>query len=138
MFEQTFKNIDNTLWKDAGCSSDQLNEMKALINAESIDLFDVLEYISYARQPISREQRVAHAQHKIFDGLDNRQRDFLDFVLSKYIETGVEELDQEKLPGLLELKYKSIPDAQDVLGDVLKIKTTFIEFQKYLYERVAV
>jgi type I restriction enzyme, R subunit len=121
----------------AGFGMDQLNEMKTLINADDSDLFDVLEYISYARSPISREKRVAQAQGKIFDGLDNRQRDFLAFVLSKYIETGVEELDQEKLPGLLTLKYQSIPDAQEALGDVSLIRTTFIEFQKYLYERVA-
>ena len=35
----------------------------------------------------------------------NKQKEFLEFVISKYIETGVDELDQEKLPHLLELKY---------------------------------
>lgn len=123
--------------EQAGFGLDQLNEMKALINADDSDLFDVLEYVSYAREPISREKRVANAQRKIFDGLDQRQREFIDFVLSKYVETGVEELDQEKLPGLLTLKYQSIPDAQEALGDVSLIRTTFIEFQKHLYEKVA-
>ena len=39
----------------------------------------------------------------------------LEFVLSKYIETGVDELDQEKLPRLLELKYHSVSDAIETL-----------------------
>lgn len=64
-------------------------------------------------------------------------KEFLEFVLSKYIETGVEELDQEKLPDLLTLKYQAIRDAEEILGGVDNIRTTFIEFQKYLYEEVA-
>ena len=56
-------------------------------------------------------------------------------MLSKYIETGVEELDQEKQPSLLELKYHAIADATAQLGDVKSIKDTFIGFQRFLYER---
>ena len=77
---------------------------------------------------------MVNASSEIFAGLDDRQKDFLAFVLSKYIETGVGELDQDKLPSLLELKYHSIPDATEALGDVASIKNTFIEFQKYLYQ----
>ena len=57
-----------------------------------------------------------HQVDEIFAGLDDRQKDFLAFVLSKYIETGVGELDQDKLPSLLELKYHSIPDATEAPG----------------------
>lgn len=65
--------------------------------------------------------------------LNKRQQEFLDFVLSKYIESGVDELDDEKLPNLLELKYQSISDATEVLGEVKGIRATFVEFQKHLY-----
>jgi type I restriction enzyme, R subunit len=34
----------------------------------------------------------------------------------------------------LELKYQSVPDATDQLGDVPIIKDTFIGFQRYLYD----
>jgi type I restriction enzyme R subunit len=54
--------------------------------------------------------------------------------LTKYIETGVEELDQEMLPVLLTNKYHSLEDAKEALGDVVKISSLFIEFQKYLYD----
>ncbi len=122
---------------DAGYDLDKLTTLQKLINAEKSDLFDVLEYVSFAMEPITREKRVAQSQSKIFDGLDNNLKAFLEFVLSKYIETGVEELDQEKLPDLLTLKYQAISDAEDILGGVDNIRTTFIEFQKYLYEVVA-
>lgn len=121
----------------AGYGKDELTALQKLINAENSDLFDVLEYISFAIKPITREMRVAQAQAKIFQGLDNKQKEFLEFVLSKYIESGVEELDQEKLPDLLTLKYQAISDAEETLGGVDNIRATFIDFQKYLYEQAA-
>ena len=109
--------------------------MQRLIDAEKSDLFDVLEYISFANQPITRELRVAKAQSKIFGTLNAEQKQFLEFVLSKYIETGVEELDQEKLAPLLVLKYKAIEDAKEILGTVETIRNLFVGFQKHLYEQ---
>ena len=64
MFEQTFKNIDDVLWKEAGCTT---------------------------------------------------------------------ELDAEKLPHLLELKYNALADAVVVLGNVTSIRETFTGFQQHLY-----
>jgi len=123
---------------DAGYGKDELTTLQQLVDAEKSDLFDVLEYVSFALKPITREVRVATSQSAIFASLDNKQKEFLEFVLSKYIESGVEELDQEKLPILLQNKYQSLGDAMDILGDAPKISSLFIEFQKILYqERVA-
>jgi len=133
-YPMTRKTLLNKL-ADAGYGKDELATIQKIINAEKSDLFDVLEYISFAVKPITRESRVAEAQSKIFSMLNNRQKEFLEFVLSKYIETGVEELDQEKLPELLALKYHAISDATEILGGVENIRTTFVDFQKYLYER---
>ena len=55
-------------------------------------------------------------------------------MLSKYIETGVGELAQDKLPVLLTNKYQSLEDAKEALGEVAGISSLFIEFQKHLYE----
>ena len=119
---------------DAGFGKDELTTLQKIIDAEKSDLFDVLEFIAYSKKPVTREIRVARAQQEIFALLDNNQKDFLSFVLSKYIETGVEELDQEMLPHLLELKYHAVSDAADKLGGVSEIRKLFIEFQKHLYD----
>ena len=149
-----FKNEDElrTLWgnpitrktlliklEEAGFGKDELTTAQKLIDAEKSDLYDVLEYVFNSKvKPMTREARVAAAQATIFALLNDRQKEFIDFVLNKYVETGVEELDQEKLPTLLELKYHSVNDAADLLGGVESIKNTFIEFQKHLYkQRVA-
>jgi type I restriction enzyme R subunit len=120
---------------EAGFGKDELTTLQKVIDAEKCDLFDVLEYIAeYSPALLTREERVAFAQRKIFALLDPNQRDFIEFVLNKYIETGVEELDQEKLPNLLELKYQAISDAAEKLGGVPKIRDLFVEFQKHLYQ----
>jgi type I restriction enzyme R subunit len=118
---------------DSGFNRDDLLTLQQLINAEKSDLLDVLEYVAYALKPITREYRVNAAKRKIMDRLNNKQKEFIDFVLSKYIEVGVDELDQEKLPKLLELKYNTLRDAVPILGDVDSIKKLFVSFQKQLY-----
>ncbi len=147
-----FKSEDElrTIWSDpatrkalleklseAGYGKEELETLQKLINAEKSDLFDVLEYVSFAISPITRELRVASTKEDILSGLNDKQKEFLEFVLSKYIESGVEELDQEKLPKLLELKYHAISDAAEILGGVEKIRQTFIAFQKLLYAKRA-
>jgi type I restriction enzyme R subunit len=125
--------------EEAGFGKDELATLQKLVNGEKSDLYDVLGYVFNSNYKlISREQRVAYAQQNIFALLNLNEKEFLEFVLSKYIESGVEELDQEKLPGLLKLKYQAISDAEEKLGGVANIRNQFIGFQKYLYEgRVA-
>lgn len=120
----------------AGFGKDELSTLQKLIDAEKSDLFDVLEYVFNSEfKPITREARVAAAQSTIFALLNNKQKEFIEFVLSKYIEAGVDELDQEKLPILLTNKYQSLEDAKEVLGDVGNISSLFVEFQQYLYQQ---
>lgn len=120
---------------EKGFGKDELETLQKMIDAEQSDLFDVLTYISFLTQPISRVQRVEQTKDKIFEGLDEKQKEFLGFVLSKYEEKGVEELDEEKLPILLNLKYHAIANAEQSLGDVDQIRSIFFAFQKNLYAK---
>lgn len=120
---------------EAGFGKEELGVVQKLIDAEKSDLFDVLEYVYNSKYtPVSREDRVASASSNIFALLNDKQKEFLEFVLEKYIETGVEELDEEKLPKLLELKYHTVRDGAEKLGGVGIVRETFIGFQKWLYE----
>lgn len=123
---------------EAGYGKDELEALQKMIDAEQSDLFDVLTYISFLTQPISRVQRVKQSRDNIFEGLEEKQKEFLSFVLSKYEDKGVEELDEEKLPILLNLKYHAIADAEQSLGSVEKIRSIFFAFQKNLYAKVTV
>ena len=119
--------------EDEGCSKSDLLKLQEMIDAEDSDLFDVLEYISYARNPITRRERVSKAEDNIYAFLNREQRAFIEFVLNNYIKDGVDELDDSKLGKLITLKYKSNTDAERVLGNLNEIREVFIDFQKYLY-----
>jgi type I restriction enzyme R subunit len=119
---------------EKGFGSDQLAEISRMINAEKSDVFDVLAYIAFALAPITRSERVETRKDRILLRYDSKLQAFLDFVLSQYVRQGVEELDQEKLGALLELKYQTIDDATAQLGSVRLIRDTFTGFQQYLYD----
>jgi type I restriction enzyme, R subunit len=122
----------------AGFPKDDLLTLQKLVNMENSDLYDVLEYVFNGDYiAMTREARAKAAEATIFALLNDKQKEFISFVLSKYIETGVEELDQEKLPILLTNKYQSLEDAKEILGDVANISKLFIEFQEHLYEQKA-
>lgn len=119
---------------ERGYGDVELKEIAKLISAEQSDLFDVLAYIAYEMAPITRTERVNAHKGEILEGYDQKLKAFLEFVLGQYEAEGVGELDQSKLPDLLELKYNSTAEAAAQLGGVAKIRDTFIGFQKYLYE----
>lgn len=118
---------------ESGYGVDALTSLQKLVDAEKSDLFDVLFYISFAVNPLERVERVTASKPTAFANLDTNQKEFVAFVLSKYIENGFEELDEEKLPVLLNLKYQAIADAVRILGGVERIRDTFLGFQKVLY-----
>ncbi|OIR07073.1 type I restriction enzyme EcoKI subunit R [mine drainage metagenome] len=123
---------------EKGFGREQLAEMQKIIDAEKSDLFDVLAHVAYALAPRTREERAAQAMALISGHFNDRQRVFLDFVLSHYVAVGVEELDQAKLTPLLRLKYHdSIADACADLGRPEEIGKVFSGFQKYLYQQRA-
>ncbi|WP_376694575.1 EcoAI/FtnUII family type I restriction enzme subunit R [Wenzhouxiangella sp. EGI_FJ10409] len=119
--------------EEKGYGTEQLREIGRLIDADNSDLFDVLAYVAWARPPISRAERVESHRPLIFESIDYSQKEFLEFVLDHYVERGVTELDPEKLPHLIDLKYHSVNDAVRELGSIDNIRNTFMEFQVHLY-----
>lgn len=120
----------------AGFPKEDLMTLQKLVDMEKSDLYDVLEYVFNGDYiAMTREARAKAAEATIFALLNDKQREFIQFVLSKYVETGVDELDQEKLPILLTNKYQSLEDAKEILGDVANISRLFVEFQEHLYNQ---
>ncbi len=116
---------------------EQLAEMQKIIAAEKSDLFDVLAYVAFALPPLTREQRAEKAKVIISTHFTSKQQAFLDFVLSHYVRTGVEELNKDKLRHLLRLKYGAISDAVADLGSPTEVGGVFVDFQKWLYLKEA-
>jgi len=122
---------------EKGYTNSQLEDLRNLIHGEESDLFDVLSYVAYHKDLVPRLERASRAKIQMND-YNQKQQEFLNFVLEQYVKEGVDELDDSKLPNLLELKYKAIADAKRELGDIKSIRETFIGFQEYLYQERAI
>jgi len=126
------KLLESLAEKDFG--SEQLAEMQKIINAENSDLFDVLAYVAFATQPLTREERATAAKAASAAEMTDKQRAFIDFVLAQYVRQGVSELDGEKLSPLLKLKYhNALADAFAELGRPEQVRSLFVGFQRHLY-----
>ena len=123
---------------DKGFGREPLAEMQKIIEAEYSDLFDVLAYVAFAADPVTRADRAAAAKAATAaertDRLNDKQLAFVDFVLAQYVKQGVDELDAEKLSPLLKLKYNNaIADALAELGQPDQVRRVFVGFQRFLY-----
>jgi hypothetical protein len=149
MFEQAFKNIDDVLWKEAGCTTEldytapcssacrarwRSPCRRTPISTRASISSTCPARTSYSRSSWNGSERAARAKVAIDARFNTKQQVFLGFVLSQYIKVGVEELDREKLSPLLKLKYHdAIADAVADLGRPEEIGHMFAGFQKYLY-----
>jgi len=120
---------------EAGYDDEKLDSMKDIIDAKDSDVYDLLAYVAYARETHTRKDRVANAKPNISKEFTYKQVEFIDFILDKYIDEGVQELAAKKMVGLVELKYNTISDAAAEFGSPAAIRETFIGFQKHLYAR---
>lgn len=120
--------------EDRGFNKPQLEDLRSMVHGDDSDLYDVLNYVAWHKEMIPRIERAEKAKVHL-ESYNINQQTFLNFVLEQYVISGVDELDESKLPDLLELKYQALADAKRELGEIPLIRETFIGFQEYLYGR---
>jgi type I restriction enzyme R subunit len=145
-----FKNEDElrTIWsvpstrakllkqlEDAGFPTTELISIQELIDAQNSDLFDVLEFVKYALEPVTRKARATVSRSIMEESIEAKQLEFVDFLVSQYVESGVGELEEAKLETLLEIKYADVFQGVKAVGngEVSKVRNLFLTFQKNLY-----
>ena len=72
---------------------------------------------------------MATTENKIYNLLNNKQREFVGYVLRKYIEVGVDDLDISNLSTLLAARYENLDTATEELGEVAGFQEIFISIQ---------
>ena len=121
--------------EDAGFPTSELVSIQELIDAQNSDLFDVLEFVKYALKPVTRKARALVSRSIMETAIEAKQLEFVDFLVSQYIESGVGELEEGKLETLLEIKYADVFQGIKAVGngEVSKVRNLFLTFQKNLY-----
>ena len=72
---------------------------------------------------------MATTENKIYNLLNNKQREFVGYVLRKYIDVGVGDLDISTLSTLLAARYENLDTATEELGEVAGVQEIFISIQ---------
>ena len=118
---------------ERGFDEDKLQALKELTDAEDSDVYDVLRFVAYARDTMSRLERAGLVREFYLDQLDDNERNFVEFVLKTYETAGENELSMENLSSLVRLKYHSTKDAEKQLGSAREIVRDYLELQRELY-----
>ena len=74
-----------------------------------------MEFGKYAFKPVTRTIRAAHSQSWKL-GLMLSRLQFIDFLISKYIESDFRELGEGKPETLLDVEYADVLNAVKILG----------------------
>jgi type I restriction enzyme R subunit len=119
---------------EAGFGVEPLKEMARIIDAPDSDIFDVLAYVAFALPPVSRAERVETRKGLALKGYEGELAAFLEFVLGQYVAQGVTELDAEKLPNLIALRYASASEGAQALGGAAAARQAFVGFQRGLFQ----
>ena len=123
--------------ESAGFGSNNLKDLKSMMNAEDSDIFDVLAYLSFNTPMKTRKERVLRVNdnEQVFAVYsDYKAIDFLKFVLLRYEADGVEELGEDKIGDLIKLSdLGSIQDAKNVFGGLPQLKRAYYQLQENIY-----
>ena len=117
----------------AGFPRAMLSDLRAAVDAEGSDLFDVLAYVAYAKPMRTRAERVETRRVAVTAGYDEKLAAFLDYVLAQYVAHDVDELDPVRLRHLVQLSQGDVIAGAARLGGVAVVSSAFREAQTRLY-----
>lgn len=118
---------------ERGFDEEKLEKLKDLVDAQDSDVYDVLRYISYAKETMTRYERASIIRDYYLNQLEDGEREFVSFVLDTYEKSGENELSMENLRGLVQLKFNTMPDAVKKLGSAEEIVNDYLQLQHELY-----
>lgn len=128
-----------TRLKAAGFIQEQLDTLSQMFSAESCDTFDLLAFLAFEQPMASRHKRAAKVRNNSNFFAHYQQesaKDFLNFLLDRFEETGSSELARNKLPDLIDLSgLGTIRDASAAFGGKpAYLLDAFKQLQQQLYQ----
>ena len=97
-------------------------------------MLDVLSFLAYNSTPIDRQRRAEILKAATMKKYSEAQRDSVDYIMQLYVRNGFKELDADKLPTLINMKYHSPIDAMRKLNmQPQEIRNFFLGMQQQLY-----
>lgn len=132
--EQILKQLEQE-----GFDSEQLDTLREMLSAKDCDIFDVIAYLTYSSEMLTRHQRVELAEgDQFFDVYQNmKAKDFLHFILKRYEKDDIQELRRDRLSELIKLNNLGTPiEAAKVFGGSDQLIDAFYKLQATLYKKL--
>lgn len=119
--------------EEAGYDSERLGDIRLLVDAPDSDLFDILAYVLFDHDPLTRSHRADAVRSAGMASYTDEVRGFLLGILQAYVQEGEGELATTKLRSFIEARYGSLSAAKARLGDTNFVKQIFRDMQANLY-----
>ncbi|MCB0368466.1 MAG: DEAD/DEAH box helicase family protein [Bdellovibrionales bacterium] len=117
---------------ERGFDLGKLLKLRDSFKAEDSDIYDLLRFVAFDKEIISRKDRLSNADIHFKDKLDEKNQEFVEFVMSQYEKNGFESLND--LTNLINLKYGNSSVVED-MGGVSTVKGNFETLQAVLYAK---
>ena len=127
------KDLLNRL-KEINIDESQLEDLKEIFEAVNSDIYDVLAHLSFNLDIKTRNERAIAVENSSFIEKyhNEKAKDFIEFILEKYIKYGFKELEENKLSTLIEQSGFDKKDLMASFGE-FKIRDEYFELQKEIY-----
>ena len=120
--------------KEINIDESQLEDLKEIFEAVNSDIYDVLAHLSFNLDIKTRNERAIAVENSNFIEKyhNEKAKDFIEFILEKYIKYGFKELEENKLSTLIEQSGFDKKDLMASFGE-FKIRDEYFELQKEIY-----
>lgn len=127
------KDLLNKL-KEMNIDESQLEDLKEIFEAVNSDIYDVLAHLSFNLDIKTRNERAIAVENSNFIEKyhNEKAKDFIEFILEKYIKYGFKELEENKLSTLIEQSGFDKKDLMASFGE-FKIRDEYFGLQREIY-----
>jgi type I restriction enzyme R subunit len=127
------KDLLNKL-KEMNIDESQLEDLKEIFEAVNSDIYDVLAHLSFNLDIKTRNERAISVENSSFIEKyhNEKAKDFIEFILEKYIKYGFKELEENKLSTLIEQSGFDKKDLMASFGE-FKIRDEYFGLQREIY-----
>jgi type I restriction enzyme R subunit len=115
---------------ERGFDLGKLLNLRDAFKAEDSDIYDLLRFVAFDKEIISRKARLSNADINFKDKLDAKNQEFVEFVMTQYENNRFESLND--LTNLINLKYGNSSVVED-MGGVSLVKENFGALQEAIY-----
>jgi len=113
----------------------QLEELKAIFDAEESDIYDVLAHLAFNLDIKTRSERAfaVHYRKYIEKYHNGKVKEFLNFILERYEKDGVKEMGIDKLSSLIKLSGIDRNELKEAFESAANIREGYFGLQREIY-----